>query len=110
METKEMVIQVFSEISKLASKDNGQTPGEKSQDVLTTIIYGLEALSEFSSNCDSETPYTLQRIRRNFVPNERTGREINNFLDAIEVMVFHSNRYGLEFGKIAEALTQLKDE
>lgn len=110
METKEKFIQVFTEISDLASKDNGQTPEEKSQDTLTAIIYGLEALSEFSTNCDSETPYTLQTIRKQFDPKDRTGKKVNNFLDVVNTIVFHSNRYGLEFGKIAEALTQFKDE
>ena len=110
MKTKNQLIQVFTEISKLAPRDNGQTPEEKSQDMLTAIIYGLEALGEFSANCDTETPYTLQAIRNKFDPNDRTGKRVHNFLDVVNVIIFHSNQYGREFGNIAKAIQEFKDE
>lgn len=110
MKTNNQLIKVFTEISEFASKDVGQTQEEKSQNMLTAIIYGLEALSEFSANCDTETPYTLQAIRNKFDPDDCTGKRVHNFLDVVSVIIFHSNQYGREFGKIAKAIQEFKDE
>ena len=110
MKTNIQLIQVFAEISKLASRDAGQTQEQKSQNILTAIIYGLEALSEFSANCDTETPYTIQAIRNKFDPDDRIGKRVQNFLDVVNVIIFHSNQYGQEFGKIAKAIQEFKDE
>ena len=110
METKQQFIEVFSKIGISALGDNGQSKENQADELLTTIIYGLESLSEFAFNCESETVYTMKAIRDKFDPKDRTGIKVNDFLDIINLMIIQSNRYIWDFQKIAKVMQEFKDE
>ena len=110
METKKQFIEVFSEIAVSTFGDNGLKKECQGEDLTTTIIYGLEALSEFAFNCDSETVYTMKAIRDKFDPKERAGKEVHEFMDVINTMIIQANRYGWDFRKISQTLQKIKDQ
>ena len=110
METKKQFIEVFSEIAVSTFGDNGLKKECQGEDLTTTIIYGLEALSEFAFECDSEKVYTMEAIKKKFDPNTPTGKDVYDFMYTINTMIIQANRYGWDFRKISQTLQKIKDQ
>lgn len=104
METKQQVIETFSKIRTSTFGDDGQKKEYQSDDLLTTIIYGLEALSGFALNCDYDAAHTMGAIRDKFDPKENIGRDVHALMDTVNTMIIQANRYGWDFAKIAQTL------
>jgi len=52
----------------------------------------------------------MKAIRDKFDPKERTGKEVNDFLDIINSMIIQANRYVWDFHKISKVMQEFKDE
>lgn len=107
---KNQFIEVFSEIAIKTFGDDGHKKESQGEDLATTIIYGLEALSEFAFECDGEKVYTMETIKKKFDPNTPTGKEVHEFMCTINTMIIQANRYIWDFQKISQTLQKMKDE
>ena len=108
MENKDF-IKVFSEIGVLASKESTMIAEYEAQTTASIICYALDALSEFGGISDFRTVYIMKCIRDKFDTEDSTGKEVHQFIEDVSTLLFQSNRFVWDFGKISTIIKEYEE-